>query len=99
MVGTVELPPIIVRKNQPPTLELVRGRVLDVNTPHHFIVVDKGSRDGVRAGLVFNVMHGDILVGQATVARVRPQLSACDMVRTNTSAQIRVGDQAVQSGE
>ena len=96
--GTVELPPIIVRKDQAGMASVVRGRVLEVNELHNFVVVDRGSMDGVRIGMTFDILRGSGPVGRATVVRVRPQLSACDILRAKTSGPIQVGDQAVQSG-
>ncbi|MBI3321256.1 MAG: hypothetical protein HYZ91_03195 [Candidatus Omnitrophica bacterium] len=95
--GAVELPPIIVRKDQAGMASTVRGRILEVNGPHNFIVVDKGSMDGVRIGMTFDILRGANAVGRATVVRVRPQISACDVVRTQTPGPLQVGDLAVQS--
>lgn len=96
--ATVELPPIIVRKDQAGMTVPVRGRVVEVNAPHHFLVVDKGSTDGVRVGMAFDLVRGGNSVGRATVVRVRPQLSACDIVRAKTPGPVQSGDLAVQSG-
>jgi len=96
--GTVELPPIIVRKNQAGTTLPVRGRLVEVNEPHRFIVVDKGSVDGVRVGMKFDIVRDSgTVIGQATVVRVRPQLAACDLVRSRTIDSPKVGDLAVQT--
>lgn len=96
--GTVELPPIIVRKDQAGMSIPVRGRIVEVNEPHRFIVLDKGSMDGVHAGMTFDILRGGSAIGRATVVRVRPQLSACDILRAKTSGTLQAGDQAVQSG-
>ncbi len=96
--GTVELPPIIVRKDQAGISVPVRGRVVEVNDPHGFLVVDKGSMDGVRVGMVFDILRGANPVGRASVLRVRPQLSACDIVRSSTPGVLQPGDVAVQRG-
>jgi len=96
--GTVELPPIIVRKDQAGMSMPVRGRLVEVNDPHQFIVVDKGSQDGVRVGMSFDILRGSAAVGRATVVRVRPQLSACDIFRAKTPGPLQIGDQAVQAG-
>ena len=96
--GMVELPPIIVRKEQPAGMSApVRGRVIDINTVHHFLVVDKGSQDGVQVGTVFNIVRGATPVGRTTVVRVRPQLSACDLPEA-TANQVHVGDLVVDAG-
>jgi len=96
--GTVELPPIIVRKDQAGMSIPVRGRVVEVNEPHQFIVLDKGSTDGVHVGMTFDIVRGASTIGRATVVRVRPQLSACDILRAKTPGPLQAGDQAVQSG-
>ena len=95
--GAVELPPIIVRKDQAGMTMSVRGRLLEVNESHNFVVVDKGSEDGVRVGMIFNILRGAASVGRASVVRVRPQLSACDVMRAGTPGPLQIGDTAVQS--
>lgn len=98
VAGAVELPPIIVRSDQAGMLMTVRARVLEVNDPHNFVVLDKGSEDGVRVGMMFNLLRGAGMVGKATVVRVRPQLSACNVIRAKTPGLLQIGDVAVQSG-
>lgn len=98
IAGTVELPPIVVRKDQAGMTLAVRGRIVEVNAPHNFIVVDQGSQDGVHMGMGFDLIRGGATVGRATVVRVRPNLAACDLVRARTPSPPQVGDQAVQSG-
>lgn len=95
--GTVELPPIIVRKEQAGMAVPVRGKVVEINDPHNFVILDKGSVDGVRVGMTFDLMRGAGSVGRVTVVRVRPQLSACDIVRASTPGPVQAGDLAVQS--
>ena len=94
--GAVELPPIIVRKNQAAVSMPIRGRLVEINEPQNFAVVDKGSNDGVYPGMPFDFQRGTATVGRAKVIRVRPQLSACDIVRDQTPGPLQVGDVAVQ---
>jgi hypothetical protein len=97
--GSVELPPIVVRTDGGTgSSRAVRGRLLEVNRAHNFVVVDKGSQDGVRVGMEFDILRGASSVGRATVVRVRPKLSACDIVRSKTPGQLQIGDTAVQGG-
>lgn len=96
--GAVELPPIIVRKDRVSKSPAVRGRLMEVHPDHNFIVVDKGSLDGVRMGMTFDIIRNGSVIGRATVVRVRPQLSACDVLRSGASGMLQVGDAAVQSG-
>lgn len=96
--AAVELPPIIIRKDAPSGPTPIRGRVVEVNEPHHFIVIDKGSADGIQAGMILEVLRGAQAVGQASVVRVRPRLAACDVIRTQTPDRLQIGDLVVQSG-
>ena len=96
--GAVELPPIIVRRDQAGVSSILRGKVLEVNEPQNFIIMDKGSADGVRIGMVFNVLRGSGSVGRVSVIRVRPQLSAGEVIRSSTPGALQIGDTAIQAG-
>jgi hypothetical protein len=97
--GAVELPPIVVRKDQSQSsmMNSLRGRLLEVNDAHRFVVVDKGSDDGVRVGTAFDVVRGSTTVGRATAVRVHPKLSACDVVPARTPGPLQIGDLAIQN--
>lgn len=97
MSGTVELPPIVVRKDQAGMTTAVHGRLMEVNREHNFVVVDRGNLDGVRMGMTFDILRSGQLVGRATVVRVRPKLAACDIVRAKTPSSLQVGDLVVQA--
>jgi outer membrane murein-binding lipoprotein Lpp len=97
-LNAIELPPIVVRKDQSAIASPVRGRLVEVNDSHNFVVVDQGSQDGVRVGMAFDIVRGASTVGRATVVRVRPNLSACDIVRAKTPGPLQSGDLAVQVG-
>ena len=94
--GTVELPPIVVRKDQAAMSAPVRGRLVEVNEAHRFVVVDQGSQDGVHVGMEFDIMRGAHKIGRATAVRVRPQLAACDITPSGASGSLQLGDLAVQ---
>ncbi len=95
--GTVELPPVVVRKDHAMMATPMRMRLMEVNEQHNFVIMDKGSDDGVRLGMVFDVVRGTGTVGSTTVVRVRPHLVACDIIRAKTPGPLQVGDLAVQS--
>ncbi len=98
IAGTVELPPIIVRKDQAMIATPIRGRLLEVSDEHNFVILDKGSQDGVQVGMTFDIVRGSSTVGRATVVRVRPKLAACDLVRDKSPGPIQPGDLSVQRG-
>ena len=93
---TVELPPIVVRKEQAGTGLPIRARLVEVNVGHRFMVIDKGSNDGVRVGMTFDVVRGGATVAQASVVRARPQLAACDLITSRSPETPQVGDLAIQ---
>ena len=96
--GAVELPPIVVHKERAADVAPIVGRLIQVNDPHHFIVVDKGRLDGVQAGMIFSILRGNHLVGRATAVRIHPELSACEFLPTAPSGMFQVDDLAVQIG-
>lgn len=98
--GAVELPPIVVSsKHRVEPAGPVRARLVEVNQPYRFIVVDKGTEDGVRLGMTFDIVRGaSAVVGQARVVQVRPSLAACDVVRMKSAEPPRIGDSAVERG-
>lgn len=95
---TIELPPIVVRRQPTAWGTLVRARVVEINPSHRFIVIDQGADQGVRAGMTFELSRGGGTIGQAVAVRVRPRLSACDVVGSDVAEAVRVGDLAVQRG-
>lgn len=94
--SVMELPPIVVRKSHAGMSMPVRGRLLEVNAAHGFVVVDQGSEDGVRPGTVFEVVRGSAMVGRAVAVRVRPHLTACDVMKTQTRGELHIGDSVVE---
>jgi hypothetical protein len=93
---SIELPPIVVRKGHAEAMRSIRSRVVDANEEHGFVVLDKGSDDGIQSGMAFEILRGDQAVGQVTAIRVRSRLSACALVGSRSSSFPKVGDSAIQ---
>ena len=97
MAQTIELPPIVVRKDEAVSPHAIRSRVVETNRAHHFIILDKGAQDGVLTGMTFEVQRGGVKVAHVTAVRVRPQLSACEVAPSAADSPFpQVGDVAVQ---
>lgn len=92
---SVELPPIVVRKDQASVASTSQGKVVEVNDQHQFVVVDKGSQDGVLLGMTVEIVRGTNRVGRARVVRVRTSMAACDIIRSETVGPIQVGDAVI----
>ncbi len=95
--GTVELPPIVVTSEYATVPQLI-GRVVEINGPHGFCVLDKGTTDGLRLGMVFDLLRGGGRIGQARVIRLRPSFAACELLGHTQTEPAQVGDLAVQHG-
>jgi hypothetical protein len=92
------LPPIIVRKDHADVASVAQGRVVEVHEAQQFVVVDQGSQDGILLGMTLDVIRGAARVGRVRVVRVRPQMSACDIIRSDTVGPLQVGDAVAQHG-
>jgi hypothetical protein len=57
---------------------------MDVNSDLSFVVLNKGSRDGGKAGFLFNVYRGSIFKGQVRVQDVQEGMSSALIVNQKT---------------
>ena len=88
----VQLPPIVVRKGQ--AQSPIRARVVEVNEPHRFVILDKGESHGVRRGMAFDLLRAGETIGRAVATRVRPQLTACEVQASRSLSFPQPGDTA-----
>ncbi len=95
---TIELSPIVVRRGDAERMRSLRGQVVEVNQIHGFVVIDKGLDQGVQSGMGLDILRGGALIAHAVVIRVRPKLSACEVVEARSPGLPQVGDLAIQSG-
>ncbi len=93
---SIELAPIVVRRAQAEVMRSLQGRVVEVNEIHQFVVIDKGSEDGVQIGATFDVLRGGAMVGQIVVIRVQPRLGAAEIVPARTTGIPQVGDRVIK---
>ena len=88
----VELPTIVVKSDTRPSVPttLLEGKVLAVNERENFVIVDKGSTSGIKAGNTFSVLRDARRVGLLEVVETRMDISACDIKQAQD--RIREGD-------
>ena len=70
--------------------------MVNVNQPQRFVIIDKGSEDGVRDGMVFDIVQQGTTVGRATAVRVHPKLAACHLLSESRTTPALAGDLVVQ---
>ena len=99
--GAIQLPSIVVRAGATAGAVNERteparpARVLEVNVPYRFVVLDQGSDDGVLPAMVFDVQRGATTVGRVIAKKIRTHLTACDLDSSSASSSFQVGDVAV----
>lgn len=54
-------------------------RVVEVNRPLAYVVLDVGESHGVKAGMMFNVMDGNRVIAKAKTIDVRPEMSGASV--------------------
>lgn len=92
---SVELPPIVVRPQQPETATqapgaALTGKVLAINKESNFVVIDLGEDAGIKAGDSFQVYRDNKSIASVEVMQVRKNIAACDI--TKETAPIKIGD-------
>ena len=70
-------------------------RLADVNRELRMVAVGAGRRQGVAAGMVFAVMHGDRAVARVRVVDVRPTVAGAVLERRELGAFPEKGDRVL----
>ncbi len=86
----VEMPGLLV-KDAGTEVPSLRGTILKVNTDYGFVVINRGSGDGVVTGTGFLVLDDDREVGEVTATRVLPDMTVADINSARTHRQLKTG--------
>ncbi len=87
---TVEMPGLLVKEGRE-AVPSFRGTILKVNPDYNFVVINRGSGDGVVSGTRFRVLDGDREVGEVAATRVLPDMTVADINAAQTRRQLRTG--------
>lgn len=68
------------------------GKVLVVNREFNFVVVNLGSKDGIKTGSSLSILRGDKAIGRADVERVYENMSAATVIQEEQKGKIQEGD-------
>jgi hypothetical protein len=71
---------------------LLEGKVLVVNKEFNFVVVNLGSRDGLKAGARLALLRQDKAIGTAQVERVYENMSAANLITEEQKGKVQEGD-------
>jgi len=72
------------------------GKVLVVNKEFSFLVINLGSKDGVKEGDEFEVYHNDTNLGVTKVEKVHDYMSSLGFASAAIKDQASVGDKVVK---
>jgi len=92
----VELPPIVVSSgstesfNSGEAAPSLNGRVISINEPNNFVIVDIGENTGIRLGDHLSVYRDSKYIARLEVIQVRKDISAADL--KDQWSKIKVGD-------
>jgi len=106
----VELPPIVLERNQHRLASLtplspldhmnktsdLKGRVITVNRDHNFVVIDLGRDDGIQVGNSFSVYKGNTIVAYVEVIQARNKIAAADIKDIKEGFRIEIDDVVVK---
>lgn len=79
--------------------EIPDGRILSVDTETEFVIVNLGEKDGITQGKILSVYRGNDYLGDITITRVQPEMSAADFIPPFSSRKVRKNDQVVTKKE
>lgn len=81
-----------IRSNEETTVVL-QGRLIHVNSEYGFVVIDLGSKDGVRPGMKFEVYRNGEETGEIQAMKVRTNITAAQISSIAPGAkEMRVND-------
>lgn len=81
-----------INLNEVEPVPMINAYVLDVNSELNFVVLNKGAKDGVKAGYTFDIYRGSSYKGQVQVRDVQDGMSSA--LIKNQKSPIAKGDQA-----
>lgn len=72
--------------------QALAGKVLVVNREFNFVVINLGSKDGIKAGSRFAVLKGDRQIGTVEVERLYDNLCAANVLVEEKKGQLQEGN-------
>ncbi len=70
----------------------LEGKVLVVNREFNFVVVNLGSKDGLKTGVMLQISRGEKPLGKAQVERVYDNMAAATLLTEEQKGQAKEGD-------
>jgi flagellar biosynthesis chaperone FliJ len=74
----------------------LEGKVLVINKDYNFVVINLGTKDGVKIGDIFAVYHSDKYLGDVKIEKVHDSMAAAGFVTGDIKDKTYEGDKVVQ---
>ena len=89
--------PIVTEKKEKaaPAISAVEGKVLVINKDYNFVVMNLGSKDGIKTGNTFAIYHNNKYVGDVKVEKVHDSMAAAGVISGDIN-KVSEGDKIVQ---
>ncbi|MFA4989712.1 MAG: hypothetical protein WC576_02960 [Candidatus Omnitrophota bacterium] len=81
------------------TAQALEGKVLVLNKEYNFVVINLGSKDGLAAGELFSVYHGNTYLGDVKIEKVQDVMSAAGFVSGDVKNKVKEGDRVVKKSK
>lgn len=107
-IGRVELGEIVVGQEAPLSADTaetkevkqrkvspLEGKILVINRDYDFVIINLGSRNGLKTNNQFSVYHQDKYIGDIKVEKVHDSMSSASFVSSDIKDKINEGDRVV----
>ena len=82
--------------NQEVSVPGLEGKVLKINRDYNFVVINLGSKDGIREGEIFSTYHNNKYIGNVKVETLHETSAAAGFLSNDIKNNISEGDKVVQ---
>lgn len=88
-------------KEKPPAAVVasLEGTVVANNKEYNFVVINLGSKEGVKINSIFSIYHNDKYVGDVKIEKVHDFMSAAGYLSEEIKDKIFEGDRAIQKNK
>lgn len=96
--GKKKAPEVKVNKEVLPAEKSLEGKVLVVNKEYNFVVINLGSKDGVKMDQVFSIYRGNNNMGDVKVEKLHDSMAAAGFISEDTKNKVKEGDKVIKKG-
>lgn len=77
----------------------LEGKILVLNKEYNFVVINLGSKDGIKIGDLFSVYHENQYLGDVTIGKIHDAMASGDFDSQEIKNKVREGDKVIQKSK